>query len=203
MGEAWPGVVVGNEAATAPDREVPDERLAVAARSDAAAFARLYRRHVDGVFRYCQRRLGTREAAEDVTSLVFERALTRLHTFRGGSFRAWLYTIAHHAVVDALRARPRPGYHPAMLDLPDPRPSPEAEALAGETVRTLRDALARLSPDQRDVLELHLSGLRGREIAEVLGRRHDAVRAIQSRAVARLRAILMEPGSEEVCHDRR
>lgn len=170
---------------------------------DPAAFALFYRRHVDGVFRSCQRRLGSREAAEDVTSAVFERALAKLHTYRGGSFRAWLSTIAHHAVVDVLRARGHPTADLGMLDIPDPRPSPEEEDLAAEATRTLRDVLAHLSPDQHHVVELHLAGLRGREIAEVLGRRHDAVRAIKAPAVARLRAILSPPEVEEVSDDER
>ncbi|MBA3414375.1 MAG: sigma-70 family RNA polymerase sigma factor, partial [Chloroflexia bacterium] len=180
-----------------------DDRLVAAARSDPAAFALLYRRHVDGVFRYCRCRLGTREAAEDATSAFFERALGKLHAYRGGSFRAWLYTIAHHAVVDAHRARGDPAPDPELDDIADPGPSPEEVALSIEAARTLREVLAPLSPDQRHVIELHLAGLRGREIAEVLGRRHDAVRAIQSRAVARLRAILMAPAVEEVSDDER
>ncbi len=201
MDGAWLGVVAleGDPALT--ESALADERLVVAACTDPAAFALLYRRHVDGVFCHCRRRLGTREAAEDVTSAVFERALTKLHAYRGGSFRAWLYTIAHHAVVDALRARGHPVADQDLGDLPDPRPSPEEEALTAEATRTLHEVLALLTPDQRHGVELHLAGLRGREIAGVLGRRHDAVRAIQSRAVTRLRAILAVAECDEVTHD--
>jgi RNA polymerase sigma factor (sigma-70 family) len=129
--------------------------------------------------------------------------LTRLQAYRRGSFRAELFTITHHADVDALRARDHLDAYREMGDLPEPTPSPEDEALATEAVGTLREVLVRLSPDQRHVVDIHLAGLRGREIAEVVGLRHDAVRAIQSRAVARLRAILTAPAVEEVPDDER
>lgn len=74
---------------------------------DRAAFAPLYARYLDRVYRYCYRRLGTREAAEDATSQTFERAIDRLESFRGGSFPAWLFTIARN-VVTAMGRRHRP-----------------------------------------------------------------------------------------------
>jgi RNA polymerase sigma-70 factor (ECF subfamily) len=57
------------------------------------------------------------------------------------------------------------------------------------TTRTIRALLALLSSDQREILELRLTGLTDAEIARVLGRSHGAVRMSQHRAVARLRSI--------------
>lgn len=170
----------------------PDAALVAAARADRQAFALLYRRYVDPVYRYCHRRLGGKEAAEDATSLVFARALASLPSYRdsAGTVRGWLFGIAHHAVVDALRARRPEAPLPTAAETIDPAPTPEDLALAAEAQRSLRDLLTRLSPDQRDVIELHLAGLTGPEVATALGRSHDAVRAIQSRAVARLRVLL-------------
>ena len=84
-----------------------DDAAVARAQRDPTAFAPLYLAYVDPVYRYCYRRLGSREAAEDATSLVFERALRSLASFRGGSFRGWLFTIAHNAVIDQLRTRPQ------------------------------------------------------------------------------------------------
>src|SRR5215210_9538086 len=53
------------------------------AKRDPAAFAPLYQEYLSPIYRYCYRRLGSREAAEDATGLVFERALRALPTFRG------------------------------------------------------------------------------------------------------------------------
>ena len=55
---------------------------------DRQAFGLLYDRYVDPVYRYCYGRLGSREEAEDATSLIFARALAALPTHRGGSFRS-------------------------------------------------------------------------------------------------------------------
>ena len=53
-------------------------------------FGRLYRRRLPEILTFYGRRLGDRTDAEDVTSAVFREALAKVHTFRSGSFRAWL-----------------------------------------------------------------------------------------------------------------
>ena len=70
------------------------------AQRDPYAFALLYTRYLDPIHRYCYRRLGSREAAEDATSLVFAKALSALPRYHDTSFRSWLFTIAHHVVID-------------------------------------------------------------------------------------------------------
>src|SRR5258708_33116092 len=86
---------------------VSDEeaRLLENARADPAAFAPVYERYLARVYRYCLRRLDTREEAEDATALVFTRALAGLSRYRGGSVAAWLFRIAHHTVANELRDR--------------------------------------------------------------------------------------------------
>lgn len=164
-----------------------DQRLVEAAQRDPAAFEALYDRYLDAIYAYCYRRLGTRELAEDATSQVFLKALAALPKFRADSFRAWLYTIAHNVVMDVHRARPAlPLIDDASLDaLVD---DGQIEWRTSEL--DVRQLLARLTPDQRDVVELRLSGMTGPEIAETLGRSHGSVRALQFRAYQQLRAML-------------
>ena len=89
------------ETATGPFVSAADEGALIgAARTDPRAFAVLYHRHVSAVYRFCYRRLGTKEAAEDATAQVFTKALGGLAGYRGGSFQGWLLAIAHHVVVD-------------------------------------------------------------------------------------------------------
>jgi RNA polymerase sigma-70 factor, ECF subfamily len=175
------------------ERAASDAELVARARADRRAFAALYRRYADPVYRYCYRRLGARPAAEDATSAVFTRALASLPNYRDGSFRGWLFTIAHRVVADHYRAE-RPAAPLAdAARLPDAAPSPEEAAVAGETGRTIRGLLAALPPDQRRLLELRLAGLTDAEIARVLGRSHGAVRTAQYRTLVRLRALLGVP----------
>ena len=94
-------------AAASPLSSTNDEAtLVLAAQRDPLAFAHLYLRYVDAVYRYCHRRLRVKEAAEDATSLVFAKALAALPRYHAelGTFRAWLFAIAHNVVVDAQRA---------------------------------------------------------------------------------------------------
>jgi RNA polymerase sigma-70 factor (ECF subfamily) len=171
-----------------------DEReLAVAAKTNRAAFGALYDRYVARIYGYCYRRLQTPEEAEDATSLVFTRAIAALPRYRddGPSFGAWLFTIARNVVIDAARARR--GTNVADDDgamVQDESPGPEEHTLIVEEMRELRALLARLPADQAQLVELRLAGLTDKEIAFVLGRSYGAVRVAQFRAVRRLRALL-------------
>lgn len=181
----------------AADRETPDDALTrsdataevaivAAALADRAAFAPLYRRYAPEVYRFCLRRLRTREAAEDATSQIFIRVLASLGTFRGEAFAPWLFAIAHNTVINILRRRAE---HTIVesIDLIDSAPGPEDAALAHDAAATLWRLLDHLPEDQRHVIELRLAGLRGPEIAVALGRSPGAVRMLQFRAMGHLR----------------
>lgn len=175
--------------AAPPDTD-GEPALVARAKRDREAFAELYRRYVDRVYRYCYHRLGSREEAEDATSAVFLRALAALPTCRDDAFRGWLFAIAHNVVTDRYRSR-RPAVALAKAgELIDWRLGPEDLALAADDARAVRALLAQLTADQRRVLELRLAGLTDAEIGAVLGRGRGAVRATQFRAVSRLRALL-------------
>jgi RNA polymerase sigma-70 factor, ECF subfamily len=169
-----------------------DADLVARAKQNRAAFAPLYARYADPVYRYSLRRLGTREAAEDATAQVFVKVLGALTAYRdnGPSFRSWLFAIAHNVLVDIERGRrPVQGLNEAAL-VADRSAGPEDEAISAETRRDVRALLAAVAPDQRRVLELRLAGLSTAEIADALGRPPAAIRGIQFRAEIRLRSLL-------------
>jgi RNA polymerase sigma-70 factor (ECF subfamily) len=172
------------------------------AQREPAAFAPLYEAYFDAVYRYCYHRLGDWGAAEDAASEVFTNALAALPRFRvdgrAGSFRSWLFTIAHNVVANQYRFHARRSFAAleAADELPDAAPLPEDAALAAEAHRMLLDVLMCLTDEQRRVVELRLAGLTDVEIARVLGRGHGAVRALQYRALVRLRSVLA-PGNQE------
>jgi RNA polymerase sigma-70 factor (ECF subfamily) len=167
-----------------------DAELVALAMADPRQFALLYTRYLDPVHRYCYRRLGSREAAEDATSTIFTKALAAFPRYRDTSFRAWLFTIAHHVVTDRYRAD-RPGQPLEWAaDIHDAAPSPEDLALAADERRGVRELLAGLPDHQRQVVELRLAGMTGAEIAQALGRSRANVDVTQYRAVSRLRTQL-------------
>ena len=175
---------------------LPDASLLATAQHDLAAFAPLYNRYFDPIFRFCYYRLGDWHEAEDAAGDVFARALSGLSHVRAGEcadgFRCWLFTIARHVVANSHRDHAR---HPAQpldhaVSLFATGPGPEDISLAADDHRFLRHLLAQLKPEQRDLLELRLSGLNDAQIARVLGRRHDAVRKEQSRTIKALRSLV-------------
>jgi RNA polymerase sigma factor (sigma-70 family) len=171
--------------------------LVARAQRDRQEFAHLYQEYLPQVYRYCYRGLGSQEAAEDATSQIFTQALAALHRYKSGSFRAWLFTIAHNVVVDEARRR-RPA---SSLDLAetlvDPAPQLEEALIETEMRQSIVALMRQLSPAQRQVLELRLSGLTALEIAAVMGRSHGTIRNLHYQTVARLRELLAVRAAEE------
>lgn len=184
-----------------PDVAVADDAEIVArARDDLHAFAPLYARYAETVYRYAYRRLHDHDGAADATSQTFLKAISGLGHYRGGSFRAWLFTIAANVVADAHRRR-RPAMPLDLISLSaspvDTSPGPEELALALESAESVTKLLARLTPEQGDIVALRLAGLSGVEIAEVLDKSVTAVRSSQFRAYARLRQLLDPSAAKE------
>ncbi len=83
--------------------EQAEERLLVeAAQKDPARFAELYEVNFERVYAFIAWRIGDRDAAEDLTSEVFHKALANLRRFewRGAPFAAWLLRIAANTIAD-------------------------------------------------------------------------------------------------------
>lgn len=172
-------------------REDAERALAVRARIDRASFGLLYDRYVDRIYAYCYRRLQTREAAEDATSDTFLKAMAAISSYRPetGSFRAWLFTIAHRVVIDSWRRNRPQAPLETVAEVPEAGAGPEQLAIAREASRDLYALVTLLPEDQATVVHLRLAGLIDREIAEVLGRSHGAIRIAQHRAIKRLQAL--------------
>lgn len=182
-----------------------DDLLRRAQAGELVAFNGLVLRFQDAVYSLVVRMLGQREAAEDVTQEAFVAAWQHLATFRGGSFRSWLFTIAANRARDELRRR---GRRPSVsldaarddpdradLDPPDRGPSPEGVAEQAELRAALETALRELPDDWREVVVLSdIHGLDYAEIAQATGVAVGTVKSRLSRARARLRTIALASG---------
>ena len=162
---------------------------------DRVAFAELYDTHVDSVYRYLLYRVREPSDAEDLTSEVFTRAFANIHRYKwqGKSFLAWLYTIARNAVTDR-RRRDRPTVElDNAYGLASEGPTAHDLAVRGENVEALRGAVKHLTGEQQEVLVLRfVENLSSREVANILGKNEGAIRALQFRALGRLRKILRD-----------
>ena len=187
--------------------EIPDSAIVALALNDPRAFGELFDRYWNDIFKFCYYRLGDWHRAEDVASQVFLEAIASVRTFdarnQHDSFRAWLYGIARNVTASARRSDQR---HPTApleqaTELVDRADSPEEQALAADELARLRALLMQLSPEQQELVELRLAGLTSLEIAQVLGKSHDAVRKAQSRTMAALKlAAARTPGFPDEAH---
>ncbi len=195
MRDEQPNVPAGDVVQTDERSNEDDAGLtARAAAGDAGAFGVLYDRYVDAVYRYSYYRVRNEADAEDVTSEVFFKALRAMPRYEPRQpFLAWLYRIARNTIIDRVRRqRPQVAYEDAfdhveadkVLD-PETRLEQLSDSLA------LREAIARLTPLQQDVIILrYLEGLDTRAIGEIIGRRDGTVRGIEFRALGTLRQLL-------------
>lgn len=172
-----------------------DEGLLVeaAAAGSAAAFAALYDRHLDRVYRQCYYRLGNRADAEDLAQQTFLQAWQAMPRYRRSAapFVAWLLTISHNLIVSKLRKTREvtdPNLELAGLD---DDADPETTALDRLATDSVRQALQLLRPDRQQVLVLRfIEGFNVEEVAAAMGKSPNNVRVIQHRALHDLRRLL-------------
>ncbi len=172
--------------------------LESARRGNEAAWAEIYRDMSPAVLGYLR---GSRAPEpEDVLGEVFLEVARDVAKFEGDQrqFRAWVFTIAHHRLIDARR---RTGRRPEQLvaEPPEPvtEPLPDAadEALARIGTEEVQRVLGTLSPDQRAVLLLRILGdLSVEDTAAAVGKRPGAVKQLQRRGLATLKRELERKG---------
>lgn len=166
-----------------------DARLVRQARTDANAFAELYRRHLTSVYRYHLAHTGNTHDAEDLTSQTFMAALEGLDAFRGtGPYIAWLMGIASRLRARFFRkSRPEVPLD-AALHLPTPSLPLDKVIARRLQVEAILSALKQLSPERAEALILcFFSELSFAEAGHVLGKSEAAVKMLISRGLQDLR----------------
>lgn len=178
---------------TACDAASDDATLAAEAQHRPRAFETLYHRYRDRIYWYVRTRTPTEEDAADLTQQIFAQALDALAQYRPqrGSFAAWLFAIARHALTDFHR-RHRPTVTwdlvPVVLQ-PRARHDLEAEFLQREDLDRLRALFQVLPATTREMLVLRfVAGLTVGEIAAVIGKGEAATRKQLARTLHALAA---------------
>src|SRR5687768_15471891 len=166
------------------------EMIRLSQEGDQEMFGRLYDAYIERIYRYVYFRVADEELAEDITSQVFLKVWEKLHTYQAGQspFMAWLYRIAHNAVIDYYRTR--------KVSIPLEEASPIEVSHADEVnerldlqvkSQQLHKALQELTDEQQQVLLLKfVGGLSTSEIAQQLSKQQGAVRALQMRGLQAL-----------------
>ena len=179
--------------------QAQDSTIALVRRAqhgDAEAFSQLYELYFPRVYAYVVRHVSSPEIAQDLTSDVFLKAMEHLHSYRFQDvpFTSWLYRIAHNHVIDHYRRTPKQ----PPVELVDQGPFATKPVTMDSSWilnrKVMHDALAILTPEQREVIVRRL--LHGQSIAETakaVRRSEDSVKQLQRRGLAALERILRTP----------
>jgi RNA polymerase sigma-70 factor (ECF subfamily) len=141
---------------------------------DQLAFASLYNATRSLVYGLAMRMLRDQSAAEDVTIEVYLQVYQQAgqYTSDRGTPLAWILTLARSRAIDRLRQTTLQQQRESPLEsiaFASPLPDPETSSAANELRRAVRKALAMLSKEQRQVIEIaYYTGLSHREIAAQL-----------------------------------
>ncbi|ABU57097.1 MULTISPECIES: sigma-70 family RNA polymerase sigma factor [Roseiflexus] len=155
---------------------------------DHAAFAQIYDRYAQPLYRYIYFRIGDPDLAEDLRAEVFLRAFEGLDRYedRGWPLSAWLYRIARDRTVDVIRRR-RLRQTVPLESWGGACEGPDHEVVMRLDHEELRRHLCDLTDDQRQVLYLRfMVDLPIQEVAQRLGRSEGAVKALQHRGLQSL-----------------
>lgn len=158
------------------------------AAEDPAKFSELYRQNVAKVYRYIYARVNNHAEAEDLTSQVFMAVLQRLPLFgAGGNFNAWLFTIARNKIVDNYRKDASMVPLETIQNLSSSEDDPFSQLAQKELFTQLKVALAELTLEQRELLQLRFAAqLSYAEIGLVMGKSEAAVKMSVYRLIDKL-----------------
>ena len=178
----------------------PSTLLQHARQLDEAALGEIYDLYSPAIYRYASRLLGEANQAEECVAETFSRFIVALHNGGGPKdhLSAYLYRIAHNWITDSYRRKP--------VELPleseeivDRLPDPSEELDQKTAVEMARNALRKLTPEQRQVIVLrYLEDQSNAEIAEIIDKPIGSVKALLHRGLDSLRRVLISEREETV-----
>ncbi len=171
-----------------------------ARRGDTSAFATIYEGYFAPIYRFVYTRVRHKETAEDLAQETFLRAFSKISTYeeRGTPLVAWLYTIARNLCTDYFKKKKE--VIPSDPDIfwqdkVSSTHNPLQVADRAERASVLLDCIGELPEAQSEfVLLRFIEELEYAEIAVILGKREEALRALSHRASKNLKKLLQARG---------
>ncbi len=165
--------------------------------STTEAFTVFYNNFLPRIFRYFSYKVADVHQAEDLTSITFEKALTKFESYNSGkaSLSTWIFTIARNTLTDHFRSssRQKNVSLDEIAEDPEDQRTPEQAFLKKEESQILKKCLLKLSSKEQEIISLKFGAdMNNRQIADTLGLSDSNVGIILYRAVRKLRAEFAE-----------
>ena len=167
-----------------------EDDLVERAKTDAGAFGELYDHYFGQIYRFVYSRLRDQDAAEDVTSEVFFKALRAIHRYRpsGHPFSSWLYQISVNAIADHYRARRPTSDLDSAVGVADRQLAVDERIAQKDEAARVWAAIDSLPSAQRTALTLKLGeDLKLAVIGEIMGKSEGAVKLLIHRGMIGVR----------------
>lgn len=151
-------------------------------------FGLLYDNYIKKIYDYLFFRTFHKETAEDLTSIIFTKALENIHQYNKakGSFSSWLYQIAKNTLIDNSRQKKSTedldsAQHVASKE------NVEREISSKMELEKVQEYLQTLSEEQRDVVVMRVwDGLSYKEMSEITGKSEAALKMSFSRTIEKM-----------------
>ena len=169
------------------------ELVSKAKEGNEPAFEELYQHYIVPIFRYIFFKVPSQKDAEDLTQIVFLKAWQALPDFqkKTNPFSSWLYKIAKNIVIDYYKKKKEITLDKPIEDLKqikDEKANPVKIIEQKEKAEILGQLIKQLSDDQQEVIILKfIQGLSNKEMAQLMQKSEEAIRALQYRGLKALR----------------
>jgi len=167
-----------------------EDDLVERAKSDSEAFGELYDHYFGQIYRFVYSRLRDQDAAEDVTSEVFFKALRAIGRYRpsGHPFSAWLYQISVNAINDHYRSKKPVSSLDGAIGVADAARPVVDTVLDQVEAQRIWAAIDSLPPQQRTAMTLKLGeDMKLAQIGQIMGKSEGAVKLLIHRGMIGVR----------------
>lgn len=176
-----------------------EQKLVAKAKESLQAFDKLYEHYLPRIYGFVYNRTRNQAIAEDVTSQAFIKAMSKIKSFsyRGYTFGAWLYRIAHNTLIDYFRKHP----DVQIIDIEQLKSDDKTsdEALRAERQGIILEAMRRLPKQYQEVLSLkYFEDLTNEEIADILGCKKETLAVKLHRSLKAMKKVLEEKSFQKL-----
>ncbi len=176
------------------NQEYLKKLILLAKDGDNSAFEELYNTYYTPLYRYIFVRIKNKEEAEDVTQTTFMKIWNSITSWNSNhtSPLAFFFTVARNTLIDYFRKNSHGEIvsDEAVFKYGENSGTTDNESSASELRGVLNQAISELSSEQQEIINLfYTNDLTYKEIAQITGKKEEAIRQLHSRAIKKLREI--------------